>query len=336
MKKKSTLITLLFCLVGINVFAHRTTYFNDVFTDSTNDWVVTGGDGSLSDGFWIITPDGSGQLQLTKSFPEALNLDNFEKFVVSFAFGGSDNAKIKLALTSADGVVCEFSEEALVNDEEVTQNIVFDSNKILSEQLPSSIKSISVIITGATEESLLGISEVYGQSIWVYPVIGATQTTTRVEAEDYDEGAFGETYYSHITTAKNRYRKSDPFLNVEHANDLEDSNGFAIADMGEGPWDKYDEETYGPYSLENGVKMWAQWLKYTIEVENDCMVDISLRTGTHWGSYQIIANPSFIAHPYVYHYTGAWVLSIDGENVRGSQTSRPVYDGKGDESLLAC
>lgn len=161
--------------------------------------------------------------------------------------------------------------------------------------------------------------------------------TYMIEAEDYDQGGKGISYYSRNTTGGSDYRTDNDGVNITAYSLL--SNGMGIYDMG-GDW-----KTYTGTFLDNGTKTisremaeenWGSWFTYTFEAKEDITANIYIKHAAPWRDYGNAAATGCVPGPESYqvedaptlnwpkHYAGAMVLSLDGKNLTTTQTARPI------------
>lgn len=346
MKFKSTLLAAICCLCSLSAFAHRDYFYSYSFTEELADgWTLAGGQGESADGMFIVTGDGSGNITYSKTFDEAVAVPNLEGAYVTIVHQGNENTKLKVVLTGADNSTCTLSSDAaLANDAELTNQIYV--KKVESGSVPAAMKKISIVLDGSNSETLCVVSSLVVQSAWNYPTLPNANETVRIEAEDFDEGGMDVGYSSVRKSTTTTYRKDNPYLNIVGITNNTDiySGGFAIADCGE-TWDSYNLDE--PLTVKSATKNWGQWTKYTINVEQDCDVDITVGAGCSLGSYQIIsvlgnhASMNIVWEDlgcpfnWVARYSGSWVLSVDDVNIRGTQTKNFSYGGGGEDKFEA-
>jgi len=170
--------------------------------------------------------------------------------------------------------------------------------------------------------------------------------TYMIEAEDYDQGGKGVSYYSRNTTSGSDYRSDNDGVNITAYSLL--SNGMGIYDMG-GSWQTYtgtfldnDSKTI---SREMAEENWGSWFTYTFEAKQDLTANIFMKYAAPWrdygnaaatgcppgaDTYQVEGAPDLNWPKY---YAGAMVVSLDGKNLITTQTARPiapdVYQSRG-------
>lgn len=161
--------------------------------------------------------------------------------------------------------------------------------------------------------------------------------TFNIEAEDYDQGGKGISYYSRNITGGNDYRKDNDGVNLTAYNLLE--NGWGIYDMG-GNWQTYNGEFLNPdtktITRAMAEENWGSWFTYTFEAKEDVTANIFIQHAAPWRDYGNAGatgckpgNDSYIVENepqlnWTKHYAGAMVVSLDGKNLFTTQTSRPL------------
>jgi hypothetical protein len=175
--------------------------------------------------------------------------------------------------------------------------------------------------------------------------------TMLIEAEDYDKGGREVAYHNYYGKNTSSYRDDSQGAYLDTQSYY--SNKWGISNMGDG-WDTYGlkqyiDSTSNLITKDMAADSWGSWYKYTFTVEKDCDVDISVLAGCHWGSYGIIS--AYGAHnsydkskadggykvqgmneDWVKRYTGAFVMSLDGVDMKGNQINRPIWAQDGVET----
>ena len=348
MKARFTLIAALFCLFSMNVFANRNYYVRlDLSDDLTKDgWMLAGGTGEGEAGTGTIITATSSTVTLTKNYSDVIDAAKAYRCLLKGVQVGSDNATVKVVLVGEDGIEATYTNTSkLPNDAEKTFDITLLNQGSIT---PEKVKTIKIIVDGLVEDASLVINHLEIQSDWIYPTVnGVLGSTTRVEAEDIDEGAdpsfgLGTTYYTTMS-GTDMYQ---PWLNRKvtiqsNADDYNHySNHWALMNMGADDWtgNKWTKED--AWTVENCVRYFGNWYNYTVKVEQDCDVDITMGVGCHWGSYQTIAQigvqennaacTATLGYHWVKHYIGAYTLRLDGQNLKGTQTKHPnILDCEG-------
>lgn len=347
MRLKSTLIAALCCALGsVSAFAHRDYFYDYSFgTELADGWTLEHATGAPEEGMgYIVTCDGSGDITYTLNFEKPVALSNVEGAELTIAYEGTD-ATAKIVLAGEDGASATLTaDKLLVSNAEFTDNLAI--TKLESGKIPASLKKLQIVLAGSkSAESMCLVSKITLKSAWNYPTMKAVGEV-RIEAEDFDEGPRGEAYGSILKTTNSAYRKDAPYLQFEKGVDKNSqySNGFIIANNG-AEWSKYLLNGEGgyekkPVTVANATEAFGQWYNYTIKAEADCEVDITVGAGVHFIPYKTISENGCgdLAFEdlggakinWVKKYTGSWVLSLDGKNLRGTQEKRFFYPGQGD------
>ena len=159
-----------------------------------------------------------------------------------------------------------------------------------------------------------------------------------IEAEDYDTGGKSVAYDNNMTTPVSDYRSDSEDANISPTSSM--SGGYGIFDMGASTesynLDEWVDPSSKTISPDMAIKNWGSWYNYTIFAPEDMYVDINIKYNLKWvtygkiaayglepgtNSYQIDGAPEL---NWPKHYTGSMILMLDGNNLKTTQTSRPI------------
>lgn len=357
------------CLIATSTYAHRSDYFGFKMGDNpaADGWTVTGGVGEADAGMYGIIADGNGPVIWTRDLKTQAGEKNqpyVSQAILKYISGtGSNGAahvvpKVVLEGKKAGESVTFTFKTAPDDDSKVICDTAFISD---GKAFAGEVRYIKVIFENLKKDEYVSFNYIDLASEWFMPEV-KVDGTIYLQAEDYNEFWINNRKaYSPIGGGANQYRESDADLYVSFQDDgaffqswtygnghADDWYGRAVKNMclNGATWNSYSGEyadaTSNKITIENAKKTWGAWLEYTIDVPEDCVVDISLKAGSHWGAYAGVSGGTGkygkarqdggytidgINEDWVKRYCSAVVLSVDDKNITTNWSSYPKNTG---------
>jgi hypothetical protein len=346
MKKRLYSTAIICCLCIFSAMAVQKTYFSQTLTGdlSADGWTVTGATVVGTSGTTIVKADG-GDVVYTRAFTDTTYF-NDAYFAVLGAFIAGTNSgdatyKAQVVVESTNNEVKTFDFDGLIDSPSKYQ---LDTVQGSADTILAPIASIKVIFKSLNAGVLVAFKHVSLFSDYAKTIYHGSEQMI-IQAENYDDGGPGVAYYTRRSDGPSDYREDSQGACVNGPNDIFQNN-YCIENMGES-WTTYNlgeyiNSTTNEISPEMAQKNWGVWYKYTVDVARDCYVDISVRTGCHWGSYGIIshegARDSYkkdrsaggyvvtgMDEDWVHRYSASYVFKLDEKDMKGYQLTRPVW-----------
>ncbi|MBR5087554.1 MAG: T9SS type A sorting domain-containing protein [Muribaculaceae bacterium] len=141
-----------------------------------------------------------------------------------------------------------------------------------------------------------------------------------------------------MTTPASDYRSDSEDANISATSSM--SGGYGIFDMGASTdsynLDEWIDPSTKTISRDMAINYWGSWYDYTVVAPEDMYVDINIKYNLKWIIYGRIAayglEPGTSSYQiegatelnWPKHYTGSMILMLDGNNLKTTQTARPI------------
>lgn len=356
------------CLLATSVFAHREDYFGFTMGDNpeSDGWTVTGGTGEADAGLFGIIADGNGPVIWTRDLKTQAGTREqpyvsqaILKYISGTGTNGVAHVVPKVILEGENGESVTFTFKTAPDDD---SRVICDTAAISAgAAFEGEVRYIKVIFENLKKDEYVSFNYIDLASEWFMPEVKAGNTIY-IQAEDYNEYWINNRKaYSPIGGGANQYRESDADLYISWQDDgaffqswtlgnghKDDWYGRAVKNMcpNGATWNTYSgeyiDETSNKITIENAKKNWGAWLEYTFDVAEDCIVDISLKAGSHWGAYAGVSGGTGkygksrqdggyvidgMNEDWVKRYCASVVLSLDDNNVATNWNSYPKNAG---------
>lgn len=356
------------CLLATSTYAHRDDYFEFTMGDNpaSDGWTVTGGVGEADAGMYGIIADGNGPVIWTRDLDSQAGekvQPYLSRAILKYISGTGTNGVAhvvpKVVVEGYNpGESITFTFKTAPDDD---SKVICDTAFISAEKAFDKVRYIKVIFENLKKDEYVSLNYIDLASEWFMPEV-KIGSTIYIQAEDYNEFWINNRKaYSPIGGGGNQYRASDADLYVAWHDDgaffqswvyghghKDDWYGRAVKNMclNGATWNTYSgeyvDETSNKITVEDAKKNWGAWLEYTIDVPEDCMVDISLKAGSHWGAYAGVSGGTGkygkkreeggyvidgMDEDWVKRYCAAVVLSVDDQNIATNWGSYPKNNG---------
>jgi len=357
------------CLLATSVYAHRDDYFGfTMSSNSTTDgWSVSGGTGQVVDGSYVVTATGGESVIWTRDLneqPGTRAQTYLSQAILKYISGtgsasGVSHIVPKIILESYAGETLTFTFKTAPDD---NAKLVADTAGISDgAAFAGDVRYIKVVFENVEANEQVSLRYIDLASRWFMPEV-AVGKTIYIQAEDYNEYEINDRKgYSPILGGSNGYRPADTDMYLAYQDDgaffrswtygnghVDNWYGFAVKNMCKngGTWNSflgaYVDETSNEITTEAAIENWGAWLEYTIDVPQACVVDISLKAGSHWGAYSPVSGGTGkyglarssggytiagMHEDWVKRYVASAVLSIDGTNLTTNWSAYPKNKG---------
>jgi len=369
--KTKILPLVLCCLLATSVYAHRDDYFGFTMGSSpaSDGWSVTGGTASSINGVYAVSAEGGAvPVVWTRDLNSQAGTraqTYVSRAILKYvsgtgAVGGAAHVVPKITLEGFGGESLTFTFKTAPDD---NTKLIADTAGISSgAAFPGDVRYIKVIFENLQPGEVVSFNYIDLASEWFVPQVEVDKTIY-IQAEDYNEYEMNNRKgYSPIVGGTNYYRSADTdmylawqddgafFRSWSYGNDHYDNwYGFAVKNMCRdgGAWSTYSgtyiDETSNVITNDAAKANWGAWLEYTFDVPEACVVDISLKAGSHWGAYSPISGGTGkyglprtsggyvvegISEDWVKRYVASAVLSIDGNDLTTNWSAYPKNEGK--------
>lgn len=357
------------CLLATSAYAHREDYFGFTMGDNpeADGWTVTGGTGEAADGLYGVIANGDAPVVWTRD--------------LSVQAGTASQPYVSQAIlkyisgTGVQGGVSHIVPKVILEGYNEGESVTFtfktspdDDSKVVCDTTTSmtgaaftnNIHYIKVVFENVKKDEYVSFNYIDLASQWFMPEV-KTGNTIYIQAEDYNEFWINNRKAYSPISGGNQYRTSDADLYVAWQDDgaffqswtygnghKDDWYGRAVKNMcpNGATWNVYSgdyiDATSNKITIENAKKNWGAWLEYTFDVPEDCVADISLKAGSHWGAYGGVSGGTGkyaktrdkggyvidgMNEDWVKHYCCAAVLSLDDQNLATNWNSFPKNKG---------
>lgn len=356
------------CLLATSVFAHRENYFGFTMGDNPerDGWTVTGGVGEADGGFYGIIANGNEPVIWTRDLATQAGTREqpyvsqaILKYISGTGNNGTAHVVPKVILEGEKGESVTFTFKTAPDDD---SQVICDTAAISAGMaFEGKVRYIKVVFENLQKDEYVSFNYINLASDWFMPEV-KVGNTIYIQAEDYNEYWINNRKaYSPIGGGANQYRESDADLYVSWQDDgaffqswtlgnghKDDWYGRAVKNMcpSGATWNTYSgeyiDETSNKITIENAKKNWGAWLEYTFDVPEDCVVDISLKAGSHWGAFAGVSGGTGkygnaredggyvidgMNEDWVKRYCAAVVLSLDDNNLASNWSSFPKNSG---------
>lgn len=368
MKVKLLHVVLCCLLVTTSAYAHREDYFGFIMGDNpdADGWTVTGGLGEADAGLFGIIADGSGPVVWTRDLDVQAGTKNqpyvsqaILKYISGTGTNGEAHIVPKVILEGKNGESVTFTFKTAPDDD---SRVISDTAGISSgAAFEGEVRYIKVVFENIQKDEYVSFNYIDLASQWMMPEV-KPDDVIYIQAEDYNEFWINNRKaYSPIGGGANQYRESDADLYISWQDDgaffqswtygnghKGDWYGRAVKNMcpNGATWNTYSgayiDETSNKITAENAKKNWGAWLEYTFDVPEDCVVDISLKAGSHWAAYAGVSGGTGkyglareeggytidgMSEDWVKRYCAAAVVSLDDKNLTTNWSAYPKNTG---------
>jgi len=366
---KVKLLHLVFCcLLATSVYGHREDYFGFRMGDNpaSDGWTVTGGVGEADAGLYGIIADGNAPVVWTRDLDVQAGTRNqpyvaqaILKYITGTGLKGEAHIVPKVILEGKNGESVTFTFKTAPDDD---SKVISDTAAITAgAAFEGDVRYIKVVFENVKKDEYVSFNYIDLASQWFMPEV-KLDGVIYIQAEDYNEFWINKRKaYSPIGSGANQYRESDADLYVSWQDDgaffqswtygnghKDDWYGRAVKNMclNGATWNSYSGEyidaTSNQITIENAKKNWGAWLEYTFDVPENCVADISLKAGSHWGAYAGVSGGTGkfgksreqggytidgMSEDWVKRYCATAVLSLDGDNLKTNWSSHPKNTG---------
>ena len=358
---------ILCCIVAIPLSAHRESYFAFTMGDnpSAQGWSISGGTGEADAGLFGIIANGDEPVMWVRDLNSQAGTKNqpylscaILKYITGTGNKGESHIVPKIILEGYNGELITFVFDTAPDDDGIV--VTDTASTMIGEAFDGDIRYIKVVFENAKKDEYVSFNYIDLCSEWFMPKV-EIDGTIYVQAEDYDEYWINNRKGYSPTSGPNKYRESDSDLYIDWQDDgaffqtwtyghghKDDWYGRAVKNMcpSGATWNSYAgdyiDASSNKITVENALKNWGAWLEYTIDVPEDCIIDISLKAGSHWGAYAGVSGGTGkfglsrddggytidnMSEDWVKRYCSALVLSIDGVDQMTNWSSHPKNTG---------
>ncbi|MDD3077598.1 MAG: hypothetical protein PHH37_00650 [Paludibacter sp.] len=367
--KSKILPLILGCLLATSVYAHRDDYFG--FTmggdPGSDGWTVSGGTATTAiNGVYAVSATGGVPVVWTRdlqSQPGTRAQTYVSQAILKYVTGtgatsGTAHVVPKITLEGFAGESLTFTFKTAPDD---NTTLIADTAAISDgAAFPGDVRYIKVEFDNVQPNETVSFNYIDLASQWFIPQVEIDKTIY-IQAEDYNEFAINNRKGYSSATGPNQYRPEDADLFVSWQDDgaffqswtygnghKDDWYGRAVKNMcpNGATWNTYSGEyvdaTSNEITVAAATKNFGSWLEYTFDVPEACVVDISLKAGSHWGAYSPISGGTGkfglprssggytiagMSEDWVKRYIAAAVLSIDGNDLTTNWSAYPKNNG---------